>query len=136
ALFTVNRKLLMGRLAMLELMSQVLSLGLVIALVYFTRSVWGLVFGSIAGAAVRLAATHFLAPGRSDRLGWDRAAAGELFVFGRWIVLSTAITFLADHAYRFVAAEHVSIEMFGVFTIALMFPLAVQQGVSKLTQSV
>lgn len=136
ALFTVNRKLLMGRLAMLELMSQVLSLGLVIALVYFTRSVWGLVFGSIAGAAVRLAATHFLDPGRSDRLGWDRAAAGELFVFGRWIVLSTAITFLADHAYRFVAAEHLSIEMFGVFTIALMFPLAVQQGVSKLTQSV
>lgn len=136
ALFTANRHLLMGRLAALELMSQIVSLAVVIVWVYFTRSVWGLVGGSIAGAAIRLAATHALDPERNDRLGWDRAAARELFVFGRWIVISTAITFLADHAYRFVAAEHLTIGMFGVFSIALMFPLAVQQGVSKLTQSV
>jgi hypothetical protein len=86
SLFTLNKKMAMGRLTALTLIPQAVSL--VVSIVWafaISRSVWAIVAGGLAQSAVRLVLTHALNPGPRDRLGWDRegrARTGEIRALG------------------------------------------------------
>jgi O-antigen/teichoic acid export membrane protein len=64
--------------------------------------------------------SHAALPGHRNRLRWDPAAAAALFRFGRWIFLSTSLTFLAGHSDRLIFGKLIPIEMLGVYSIGLM----------------
>jgi O-antigen/teichoic acid export membrane protein len=64
--------------------------------------------------------SFFLIPGYSNRLTWDKSAVRELFSIGRWIFISTAFTFLAEQADRLLLGKLFSLELLGIYGIALM----------------
>lgn len=118
ALFTLNRQLAVGKLAIFELGGQIIGLVAMIIWAWFDRSVWALVFGGIVAALVQLVWSHRLLPEQPNRFAWDKEAAKSIFSFGKWIFFSTALTFLASQSDRLILGKLVSPATLGIYGIA------------------
>ena len=119
ALFTCNRRLLVGRLMILEFTVQLTTLAGMVSLALIHRSVWALILGGLLGSTVRMILSYRLLPGPRNHLRWESEARRELFSFGRWIFLSTLITFVSMQIDRVVLAKLVPMREFGIYTIAV-----------------
>lgn len=131
---TAHRHLLVGRLTGLDLLSQVIGIASMIALAWITRSVMALVIGGVIGAAAKLLLTHLFLPGAHNRLSWERAAAGELIRFGKWIFLSTAFWFVSSQGDKAILGRFLSLEMLGIYNIGYFlasFPLLLGHAVTQ-----
>ncbi len=82
---TANRHLLIGRLTVLDLISQVLGLVFMIVMAVMTQSIMSLVLGSVLQEVAKLVLTHFFLPGARNTFRWEKEAAAELAHFGKWI---------------------------------------------------
>src|SRR5690606_15979751 len=107
--------LTLGRLTLVEIGSQ--SVGFVVKIVWawLSPTVWSLVFGGLAVAITKMLLSHVVLPGRIDRLRWDPALARELVRFGRWIFLSTLLTFLTGYADRWIFGTMIPLTMLGLY---------------------
>lgn len=114
---TANRHLLLGRLTLLDLLSQIAGLAAMVALALATRSVVALALGATLQAAIRLALTHALLPGRPSRLRWEPAAARDIVHFGKWIFLSTAFWFISSQGDRAILGKFLTLEALGLYNI-------------------
>lgn len=114
---TATRHLLLGRVTLLDLLSQVIGIVAMIALAWVTGSVWALVAGAVIQALAKLALTWFLLPGAPNRLHWDTAAAQEIVHFGKWILLSTVCGFLLAQGDRLILGKWLTLEALGLYNI-------------------
>lgn len=136
SIFTLNRKMQIGRVTMMELIPQVGSLTIMIVWAWIAPSVWALVAGGIAHSTVRMLLSHMWNQGPRDRFGWDREAAGELIRFGRWIFLSTVVTFLATHIDRILLGRMLSLAELGLYSIGMTFARVATHTTSRLSSVV
>lgn len=118
-LFTQNRRLALGRIALTELLSQVSCVVVMIVWAALTHSLWSLVFGAVVASVVKTILSHTILPGERNRFAWDPAARHDLVAFGRWIFLSTAITFLSGQSDRLILGKLVSDGRLGLYAIAV-----------------
>ncbi len=122
ALFTTVRKVALGRLTVIDLVTQVAGLLVTITVAFFWRTVWAIVFGGLVANAVRMVLGHIALPGVRNRLVWDRQSAHTLMRFGRWIFLSTLLTFAVGQSDRLIFGKIIPIEMLGVYSVAAAWP--------------
>lgn len=115
---------------------QVISLITMILLVWFYRSVWSLVIASIISSIVSTTISHQLMPEVKNGFNWHRESLTELFSFGKWIFLSTAVTFLAMQCDRLLLGRLFPIEILGIYTIAFTFADIPIQVISRINGSV
>ena len=114
---TAGRHLLLGRVTVLDLASQVIGILLTILLAWLTGSVWALVLGQVAGAAVKLVLAYVMIPGEPSRFYLEPAAAQEIVRFGKWIIPSTAFGFMLGQGDRVILGVYLTLEMLGVYNI-------------------
>lgn len=114
---TANRHLMLGRVTVIDITAQVLSLAVAIALAWLTGSVWSLVISGVVSAALVLVFYTWLLPGHRNRLGWESAAARELIHFGKWIFLSTVVGFAFHQGDKLVLGKALPLDTFGVYNI-------------------
>jgi O-antigen/teichoic acid export membrane protein len=123
ALFLLRRRLMRGRIVALEVGCTVIGLCVTLSWVYWVApTVWALVAGGLTGSLVSLAVSHVILPGHRCRFRWSRPAVHELVHFGRWIYLSTIITFLAFQADRLLIPKVSGFQVMGVYGRALALP--------------
>jgi len=132
ALFTLNRHLDVGKLTMQSLVSQIVGSAVMVVLAKLYPSVWALLAGNLAAALTTLALSHVLLPGTRNRFHWDRTAAKEMMSFGRWIFVSTLLTFLALQADRLIFGKLISLKDLGVYGVAAMMAALPTQAILKL----
>lgn len=123
---TANRHLMVGRMTLLDLASQVIGLVAIILLAWQYQSVWALVVGGLISAVAKLMLTRAYLPGEGNRFVWDRAAARDLVRFGKWIFLSTVCGFLIAQGDRVILGKYLTLDMLGVYNIGYFlasFPL-------------
>jgi O-antigen/teichoic acid export membrane protein len=122
-LFTANRDLQLGRLIIVDVVSQIFSIGVMIGFAWYEHSVWSLVFGAIAASVMKLALSHLVFPGERNRICWQPAAVRELFHFGRWIFLSTVFCFLALQTDKLILGRmlhqegRVHLDYLGIYSV-------------------
>jgi O-antigen/teichoic acid export membrane protein len=121
ALLTLNRQLAVGKLAIFELMGQVISLIVMIVWAKFDPSIRALVAGTFVSAVFQLLWSHRLLPHQPNRFAWDKEAAQKIFTFGKWIFFSTALTFLASQADRLILGKLITATLLGIYGIAYTF---------------
>ena len=121
SLATANRKFAFGRLAVFDLGLQIVSCAAVIVCAIRWPSPWALVVGGLVNAVAGLVASHVLIPGIKHRFAWDKPSVESLMKFGRWIFLSTAITFLSIQSDRIVLGKVTVPAMLGIYGIAIMW---------------
>jgi len=130
---TANRHLLVGRLTVLDLASQIIGVVSMVALALITGSVLALVVGGVLQSIAKLALTHLFLPGLKNRFRWERQAAKELIRFGKWIFLSTAFWFVSSQGDRAILGKFLSLEVLGLYNIGFFlasFPMMLGHAVT------
>jgi len=120
-LFAAVRRITLGRLTLIDLASQIVGLLVTVAGAFVYRNIWPLVVGGVFSSLVRLVAGHRLLPGIRNRPMWDANSARTLLRFGRWIFLSTLLTFVVGQSDRLVFGKLIPIEMLGIYSIATIW---------------
>ncbi|WP_417542115.1 oligosaccharide flippase family protein [Methylophaga thalassica] len=133
---SANRNLSLKRYTLMDLSSQFLGVVATLLWVYFSPTVWGLVAGSLVGVFVKLGLSHFLLDGIQNKFRWDKSAIYELFGFGKWIFLSTGVTFLVSQIDRVLFGYFMGTTMLGVYTIAAMFNMVSQNVIQLISNKI
>lgn len=123
---TANRHLALGKLTVLEMLSQVISLVVLVGLAFALQSVWALVTGTLIGTCIQVVIMSAFLPGHRNRLHWDKVAAHEVIHFGKWIFLSTIFGFLLAQGDKLILGKFLPLDVFGVYNIGFFlgsFPL-------------
>ncbi|WP_371227889.1 oligosaccharide flippase family protein [Roseovarius sp. 2305UL8-3] len=131
---TAHRHLLVGRLTALDLLSQTIGITSMILLAWITQSVIALVIGGVIGAAAKLVLTHLYLPGRTNRFYLEKATAGELIRFGKWIFLSTAFWFVSSQGDKAILGKFLTLDTLGIYNIGYFlasFPLLLGHAVTQ-----
>lgn len=136
SLFTQNRTLSLGKLTMVESIATIAGALANVSVAYMTRSIVALLVGGIAAGFTRLLLSHFYLPGVRNRWAWEADARKDLLGFGRWVFLSTAVTFVASQIDRLALGKLVSEEELGVYSIALMLATIPKEIVGQLAARV
>ena len=100
------------------------------------RSVWALVIGNIASVALRTTLTHVMLPGHNNRLMFDKDAAKEMFRFGRWLFVGTAMSFLSTQTDRLILGKITTLDTLGIYYIAATLASMPGQALGMLTWNV
>jgi O-antigen/teichoic acid export membrane protein len=120
-LFSASRHLALKQLAIIDSSAQLTGTVLMVIVAYLTRSVWSLTIAGIVAAALRLLAGHLFLPGVRNRFRWEPTAARALVHFGRWVFISTLLTFLAVNSDRLIFGRLLTIGEVGVYGIAAIW---------------
>jgi O-antigen/teichoic acid export membrane protein len=126
-----SRNLQMASLIKLQLLAQLVGLDAMLVAATVTRSVWVLVIGGLVTTTLTTVASHVFLDGVSNRLQWDRACFKEMLRFGKWILLSSAVGFLALATDKFLLGAVLTASALGVYSIASLIVSAVDQLLSK-----
>lgn len=132
----LSRNLLLGRLTVIDLGVQAVALLTMGLVAWRTESVWALVVGGLTNAVLRTVLSHTVLPGVKNRFLWDREAARKLIRFGRWIFISTILTYVADKSDRLILGATMAIATLGVYNVAAFMAQAIQDGLFILAQKV
>jgi O-antigen/teichoic acid export membrane protein len=117
--YLAERHLDLGRLTLIEVLAQIGALGVMVAWALWSPTVWALVAGGLVGALVDVGLGHALMRGYNGKFGIEKAALRALAHFGKWVFLSTVLTFAVNEADRLVFGKMVSLAELGVYNVAL-----------------
>lgn len=115
---TAERDLDFRVVTFIQIGGQAISIIITIYLAYSFRSVWALAVGNIIGSVVTVLLGHAMLKGHRHRFVIDPDSARSLLHFGKWIFLSTVVTFLGGEGLRAIQAGFLSPAEFGVLAIA------------------
>ena len=135
-LATASRNLALGKLTLIELISQAAGLIFMFVWVFVDRSIWALVVGSLFTSLLRVILGNVFLPGESNRLHWDKAAFDEILSFGKWIFLTSILGFLAANGDRLILGGLTDAKTLGVYSIAFLMVNTIQDMFMKLIGSV
>ena len=135
-LFTANRHLALGRLTVIDLVSQVVGVVTMVIWAWLSPTAWALVAASVTSSLCRLLLSHLGLPGMRNRFTWDKVACRQLLRYGRWIFLSTVLTFLSGQSDRLIFGKLVDIQQLGVFSLAVMVAMMPAQALSAVVGKV
>lgn len=122
-IYTVNRKMMLGRLTVLEIGSQVIGIIAMILLALWWESVWALVVGGLITTAVKAIGSHLILPGEKAGFAMDMPAFWEIFHFGKWIFLSTLAGFLVRHGDKAILGKYIPIGDLALYHIAMLLAM-------------
>lgn len=135
-LLVLNRKLMMSKMVIIDLLSQVIGIVFMLIWAWFHRDIWALVFGGVLASLVKMIMTHSVYIGERCHLQWDKDAVNEILHFGKWIFVSSIFGFLLNQGDRILLGGMLSAEMLGVYTIAFFLANSLKELMRKLIFSI
>jgi O-antigen/teichoic acid export membrane protein len=132
-LHTVQRNLEAARVTQIESGTYALGLLCTVFLAWLMQSVWALVWGNVITACLKMFASHAALHGVKNRFAWDRDALDHLRGFGRWILLSSALTFLSVEGARLLIGAMLDMRQLALFTLASTMSLIFWQAMLQVT---
>jgi O-antigen/teichoic acid export membrane protein len=118
--YEANRRLEMRRIVSIQVAAQAISAATLIGWALVSPSVWALVAGGLAHPVTKTVLSHVALRGRTNRFAFDIGSARAMISFGKWIFASTLLTFVVQHSDRLIFGSMMSLEMLGVYSMALM----------------
>ncbi|MEM6420990.1 MAG: oligosaccharide flippase family protein [Pseudomonadota bacterium] len=133
---TAARDMTLARHTMVLILTQLITITVMVIVAWQTGSVWALVVGAVLGASVNSGLTHLVLPRFEHRFRLEREALRELIRFGRWVILSTMFHYLGGRGITLVHGALVSLTTLGVLAISTTLIRAFEDLVVKLLSNV
>ncbi len=130
------RDLALSKVISIELVSQIVSLLVMVAWALMSPGVIALAVGAIASAVIHVALSHFWIQGEHDSLAWDGSIFGEIFKFGRWVFLSSILGFLTLSLDKIILGGQLTATEFGIYSIATLLFMALNDVGQRLVSAV
>lgn len=131
-----SRNLQQSKLVKIELISQVLSLTMMILLAMYYRSIWALVMGGLFGSVVRAVIVNYILKEKRNQFKINKVFAYEILHFGKWIFLTSTIGVLALNGDKILLGGLITTKELGIYNIAAFMVGAASTIVSKLLAGV
>ena len=120
-LFSIQREMRLTHRAIYDLTCTAAASIITITLATIWGNVWALVWGLVLGSTFSMLMTYAFAPLRFPRLTWQRDYVADIFNFGKWIFLSTAIYFASTSTDKIYFSAVLPLAMVGVYGVARTF---------------
>lgn len=133
---TAERNLDFRTVTYVQTAGQILMIVTMVALAYLWKSLWALAVGNIIGMLTTVIAGHLFLRGHRHRFQLDRESAKSLVNFGKWIFLSTVVTYLGGEGLRAVQGGFTTPTEFGILAIAYTIAAVPVELAMRLTSSV
>jgi O-antigen/teichoic acid export membrane protein len=130
---SADRDLEIARTTLIGVGSYAFGLLVMIVWASIDRSIWSLVMGNIVGAAAQAIASHVWLDGIKNRFAWESKSLRSLRTFGRWIFVSSALTFLVGEGSRLLIAHFLDVRMLAFFSLALAMDQVPRQIIQQMT---
>jgi O-antigen/teichoic acid export membrane protein len=135
-MYTCERHLQLARVTLINLGTAVLGIIVMVFWAWKVPSVWALVAGGLSATVARVVLTYVALPGPNNWFRWDESAWQEVSHFGKWVFLTSLVTFLASRFDKLVFAKLIPWTMLGVYSIAMSLAALSVEVVIKLSASV
>jgi O-antigen/teichoic acid export membrane protein len=119
-MLSARRNMNIGRVTMVELAARLGALIVMVIWGWYRPSVMTLVGGAVAHAIITVIFSHTIIPGIRNGFAWDKNAAADLASLGKWVLVSTALTFIANQSDRLILGKLLSLDALGVLMVAYM----------------
>ncbi|MFO1078796.1 MAG: oligosaccharide flippase family protein [Planctomycetota bacterium] len=119
SLMVLRRQVSVGSITVMNVGAQLVSIVTMITWAAISPTVWALVAGLVAGGGFSMIFSHTWMRLYRPRFQLDRETLRELLKIGKWVFLSTALSFLAAQGDRLLLGKLVDKDEFGLFCIAL-----------------
>lgn len=86
-----------------------------------SQTVWALFAGMLMISVFGLIASHLFFPGPRMRVVWDKEISARLWNYGKFLMASSALTFVGRYADRLILAGFLGTATFGLYSIALVW---------------
>lgn len=129
---TGHRHLHLGRISVIQIVTQLIGVIAAIFMAYITGSVWAFVVSGLISTIGQLILLNVYLPGERNHFRWEKTAAKELITYGKWIFLSTVSGFLFMQSDKLILGKFLTIEALGVYNIGYFlasFPLLISSTV-------
>lgn len=136
SIYSLRRSVRAGPVVALELGVQVFAIAVLIPLSLWLKSVWALVFGLVLSGWARAAFSYLLPTTTRHELCWDREAVKAILGFGKWIFMSSSLTFISRQGDRLLLGKLLGVTELGVYSIAVMLSDAMSELVNRVTHGV
>ena len=134
-ILTLKRHLKVRQLISWEVSTQIITIALTVVLAWQYQSVWAIAIGGILGALVGCLVSYLMSR-QLPRFYLESSSLENIFSFGKWIFLSTALTFLIQQGDVLILGAFLSKEQLGMFSIAAIWSRMVLQLVLKVNDQV
>ena len=135
-ILTLRRHLKIKQLMVWELAVQAITILVTVVLAWKYQSVWAIAIGGIVGALFGCVSSYFISKTARPVFYLEPSALTNILSFGRWIFLSTALTFLIQQGDVLVLGSFLTAEQLGIFSIAAMWSRILLQLVLKINDQV
>ena len=135
-MITAERDLNFRTITFVATVGQITHIVSMVLLAYYWPSVWALAIGGVIGSLTTLVIGHILLHGHQHRFQFEPASARSLVHFGKWIFLSTIVSFLGGEGLRAIQAGFITPAEFGILAIAYTIAAIPVDLSLKLTASV
>lgn len=132
-LHTANRRLMVGRVTLVNLLGQMLGLVVTMIWAFASPSVWALAAGGVMSALSMSVLSHLIIGGTLNQFAWDRDSARTVMNFGKWVFISTLLSFFSTQSDRIVFGRLFDLSTLGIYAIASLIAEAPQQLLRRLT---
>lgn len=114
-----DREVKQARSVFLEALSQTVGLTCAVLWLFAYPTIWALVGYGIISSAVYTVMSYKLFHGQRPSFCFDKKVVREIVSFGKWILLSTALTFMASQGDKLLISNWLTTTELGIFSIAI-----------------
>lgn len=134
--FELRRRVQPARILAMDLVTQLIGITVMTLWAWKDPSIWALVVGNLVRDAIRTTWTWFLIPGYRNRFAIDPESRAAIIEFGRWILGSSSVFFLAGMSDRFILLRVLGSATLGIYSIAIMLSEAAFTVIGKVIHGV
>ncbi len=136
SILSLKRKFTLRSVVLWEMSIQLLTAVCTIYLAWKFQSVWALVIGGLIGAAFGAISSFRLKLARRPKFHLDKGVFANIFRFGKWIFLSTALTYVIQQGDVLVMGLYLPLETLGLYAIAIIWSRVILQMLLKLNEQI
>ena len=116
--FLLQKRLMVAKLATFNVCSVAIAVAVQILFVLYSPTIWSLVWATVVSSLFTALISFRLVPGLRHRLVISRRYSREIFSFGKWVLLSSAVFFLAMNFDSLYLANAFSLTALGLYSVA------------------
>ncbi len=116
--FIAQKRLKLREIGIYDIFVSVSSLIVHVICAIITPTIWALVYGGVISSIISMIGGFFIIPGMKYRIILSREHVFEIISFGKWILLSTIVYFLAMNFDRLFLARSLPFQILGIYGVA------------------
>ncbi|MFL0810268.1 MAG: oligosaccharide flippase family protein [Agarilytica sp.] len=107
-----------------ELAARVLSIIFMVLWAYLSPTIWALAVGALFGALIDLYFSYRYFSGHQSKWRLEKDALREILHFGKWILVSSSISFVTNQGDKLIMSVWMSMAAMGLYSVASSLSMA------------